>query len=231
MKVHYLQHVPFEDPGYIRTWLETNGHMFTGTAFYQSDFVLPAIDAIDALVIMGGPMGVYDETLYPWLKEEKAFITGCIRAGKKILGICLGAQLMAVCLGGTVKPASYKEIGWFPVTPEADRDTGNWLQQLFKNQPVVFHWHGDQFNLHGYDSLLETAANKKQAFVYTDQVIGLQFHLEVTASTMENMLYHGTSELVPDQYIQAATIINTRATDYIAHCNTIMAAILERWLA
>src|SRR5262245_15038627 len=117
MQIHYFQHVPFEGLGYIETWLKENGHDISVTRFYESSYQLPPVSAIDALIVMGGPMGVYDEDKYAWLRDEKAFIEDCIRAGKRLLGICLGAQLLSVCLGAAVGAAPNKEIGWFPVKP------------------------------------------------------------------------------------------------------------------
>jgi GMP synthase-like glutamine amidotransferase len=115
MNVHYFQHVSFESPGYILNWLTEKGHTVTATKFYEQDFSLPDLSSIDALIVMGGPMGVYDEHLYPWLRKEKGFIEDAIHAGKKVLGICLGGQLIATCLGAYVNTAPQKEIGWFSV--------------------------------------------------------------------------------------------------------------------
>jgi len=231
MRVHYLQHVPFEGPGYIETWLKDTGHSILATRFYEAGYRLPDANAIDALIIMGGPMGVYDEHEYPWLIEEKAFIEECIQSGKRVLGICLGAQLTAVCLGAEVHPAPNKEIGWFPVIPTPSCKTIPWLYDLFRDEPSVFHWHGDQFDIPpGCIDLLSSAANSNQAFYYNEKVIGLQFHLEVTPATMQLMLDHGAVELTDAQYIQTAATI-TAETNHIKGCNRIMQAILDSWLA
>ena len=112
MKVHYFQHVSFEGLGYIETWLNENKHSVSSTKFFEKNYVIPEINEIEALIVLGGPMSVYDESKYPWLHEEKIFIEDCILDGKKVLGICLGAQLMAVCLGSNVFTAKNKEIGY-----------------------------------------------------------------------------------------------------------------------
>ncbi len=116
MRAHYLQHVPFEGLGSIKSWLKKSGYEISNTQFFNSK-VLPSIDEIDLLVVMGGPMSVNDEAKYPWLVEEKKFIRNTIEAGKSVLGICLGAQLIASSMGVKVFSNSEKEIGWFPVEP------------------------------------------------------------------------------------------------------------------
>lgn len=98
-RIHYLQHVPFEGIGYIETWARENNYRLTATRFYQDD-TLPEISTVDWVVVLGGPMGVYDENKYPWLAKEKQWLKGAIDSGKIVIGICLGAQLIAEILGG-----------------------------------------------------------------------------------------------------------------------------------
>jgi len=231
MKTHYLQHVPFEGLGYIETWLRENNHTISFTRFYETNYHLPPVTEVDALIIMGGPMGVYDEKQYSWLHEEKQFIKDCILAGKKVLGICLGAQLMTACLGTKVSEAAYKEIGWFPVFPTEESKKLHWLYDLFKNNPVVFHWHGDRFEISGESlNLLSSEANKNQAFYYNKNTIGLQFHLEVTEETTRLMLENGDAELTEKLYIQSKTEIKN-GIKYIGQCNEIMSQILNNWIS
>ncbi|GAB3432455.1 type 1 glutamine amidotransferase [Niabella aquatica] len=230
MKVHYLQHVSFEGLGYIETWLKAHDHDITSTRFFEKSYHLPNVEEIEALIVMGGPMGVYDETKFPFLKEEKAFIKNCIREGKKILGICLGAQLLADCLGAKVNKAPYTEIGWFPVTPTAESRQISWFNELFKNTPTVFHWHGDRFEIpEGSINLLSSEANTNQAFYYSKKIIGLQFHLEVTQDTIMLMLKNGVSELQEGSYQQTTTLIQSGAKN-TRKCNEIMNNLLHQWL-
>lgn len=231
MKIHYLQHVPFEGLGFIGTWLNENNHEMSSTRFYETDYHFPESGEIDALIIMGGPMGVYDEHLYSWLYEEKQFIKDCIQADKKILGICLGSQLLSVCLGADVHPAENKEIGWFKVSPTEECKKIGWLYDLFKDEPVVFHWHGDQFEipLDGSFSFLESNANRNQAFYHNENMIGLQFHVEVTPETTAFMLKNGKNELMKSSYTQTETEIQ-KGLVHVRNCNRIMEAILENWL-
>ena len=114
MRLHFLQHVPFEDLAGIFSWVKEKGHSISGTLFFE-DNKLPGLDEFDWLIVLGGPMGVYEEDKYPWLGEEKKFIKDAISADKIILGICLGAQIIADVLGGKVYRNKVKEIGWYPV--------------------------------------------------------------------------------------------------------------------
>lgn len=138
MNAHYFKHVPFEDIGSIRSWLTTAGHTITCTPFFKSAN-LPALEKMDLLIVMGGPMSVNDEKRYPWLVPEKQFIHEMILSGKPVLGICLGAQLIAGAMGAKVYPDCVKEIGWFPVYGVSSGDPSVFR---FPQSVQVFHWHG-----------------------------------------------------------------------------------------
>src|SRR5262245_33196678 len=114
MRIHVLQHVRHEGPGHIQSWAKSRGHVLGRTRQCDRE-PLPALDAFDWLVVMGGPMSVHDEAIHPWLPGEKRLIDEAIGARKRVLGVCLGAQLVAQVLGGRVTRATQKEIGWFPV--------------------------------------------------------------------------------------------------------------------
>lgn len=232
MKVHYLQHVSFEGLGYIETWLTNAGHEISHTHFFEADYRLPPIAEFDALIVMGGPMGVYDENHYPWLHNEKMFIKQCIEQQKKVLGICLGAQLIVAALGGDVHKAPQTEIGWFPVTLTEGGNRLTWIRDLFKDNPIVFHWHGDQFEIPvgGMRNLLFSAANTNQAFLCGDDVIGLQFHLEVTTLSVEEMLHYGATELQPAPYVQSYAQIREGIHRNVTICNCMMSTLLGKWL-
>ncbi|WP_222164667.1 type 1 glutamine amidotransferase [Edaphocola aurantiacus] len=231
MNVHYLQHAPFEGLGYIETWLEEHQHKISATRLYETNHVLPDAAAIDALIILGGPMNVYEEDRYSWLSQEKALIKECIRSGKKVLGICLGAQLIAHCLGAKVVMADHKEIGWWPVLPDFDCNLVPWFDDLFRSKPTVFHWHGDQFVIpDGALDLLQSEANGHQAFMYNGtQVIGLQFHLELTKESLEQVLEHIPTDVTDNPFVQDKETILSKI-DHIGRSNAIMAVILEQWL-
>lgn len=229
MKIHILQHVPFEGPGHILKWASEHGIELSYTLFFETVYQLPEIDQIDAVIIMGGPMSVYDESQYQWLLPEKAFIRGCILAGKKILGICLGAQLASICLGAGVYSASHKEIGWQQVQAIAQHSAGNWLSKLFEESPAVFHWHGESFDIpQGARDLLVSAANNHQAYLYQDKVLALQFHLEATRETIADLLLHCSADLIPSAYVQSAEEIKARLSS-VPLINKLMEKILSRF--
>jgi len=201
MKIHVFLHTPFENPGYIELWAKENNHNLSYTKFYEK-FSLPNPDDFDWLVVMGGPMGVYDEDKYPWLKEEKSFIKQAVKNDKIILGICLGSQLIAEVLGAKVYPNKYKEIGWFKIKTTASAANSE-LFSFFPEEAVVFHWHGDTFDLPaGAVHLAESDVCKNQAFIFNRRVIGLQFHIEVTEKLLNDMLEGCNNELTNEKYIQ-----------------------------
>ncbi len=213
MRIHYLQHVPFEDPANIAIWAQEKGHHVTRSMLCK-DEPLPDVNDFDWLVIMGGPMGVYDESLHPWLVPEKQFIIAAIKANKIVLGICLGAQLVAEALGGRVTKNKVKEIGWFPVTldMEAHRFA---VFHKFPKQFMCFHWHGDTFELpKKCERIASTPACWNQAFQFGDRVFGLQFHLEFSVQTIERLICHLGHELQEaSPYIQSADEILKQATN------------------
>ena len=146
-------------------------------------------------------MGVYDEQEYPWLVAEKAFIRATIEAGKPVLGICLGAQLLADVLGARVSANKEKEIGWFPVT-RANFVPGG-LAGVLPERQTVFHWHGDTFGLPaGAVPLYASAGCSSQAFLSTDRVLALQFHLETTRESAPPLIDNCRHELVPGPWVQ-----------------------------
>jgi GMP synthase-like glutamine amidotransferase len=146
-------------------------------------------------VIMGGPMSVHDEREFSWLAHEKTLIEGSLKRGKGILGICLGAQLLASVLGARVYPAREKEIGWFPVRLRAEAHDlpgmASW-PDIF----TPFHWHGETFDLpSGATHLAETDLCPIQAFEYAGRSVGIQFHLEVTPDGVSDLIGYCRSDL------------------------------------
>jgi len=192
MKVHYLQHVSYEGVGLIQDWAETRSHELSGTMLFAEPSgasAMPDPEGVDLLVVMGGPMNVYEHDQYPWLLAEKAFIGACISAGKPVLGICLGAQLIADVLGGEVSRAPYEEIGWYPVElTEAARQLEVFAD--FPDRFTTLQWHGDTFSIPpGAIRAAFSEAVANQAFTFDDgRVIGLQFHLEETRETLGELI-------------------------------------------
>jgi GMP synthase-like glutamine amidotransferase len=206
MKVHVLQHASFEGPANIEAWARQRGFTLSKTFLFDQGFKLPAVNSFDLLVIMGGPMGVNEEQKFPWLKAEKKLIAETIAAKKKIVGICLGAQLVAQALGANVFPQKHKEIGWFPV------ETLNAVPPISEAIPsphLVFHWHGDTFDLPpGAHRFARSPVCENQAFLWSDLVLGLQFHLEVQPDNVRDFVVHGRKELVEGgPFVQRAETI------------------------
>ena len=224
MRAHYLQHVPFEGLGSIEHWLETAGFAITCTQFFHP-LTLPAVQEIDLLVVMGGPMSVNDEAAFPWLVAEKAFIREVIEAGRPVLGICLGAQLIASAMGARVYANPQKEIGWFPITGAASQDRSLFG---FPASMDVFHWHGETFDLPvGATLLAQSEACRHQAFQLGSSVIGLQFHLETTAESARQIVTHCRDELVPAAYIQTEQAILSTPNERYDAINRYMGEVLS----
>lgn len=206
LRIHYLQHVPFEGLGYIETWSKENGHVLSSTRFYE-DEVLPAPGEFDWLIVMGGPMSIDDEDQYSWLKSEKDFIRKAIDEGKVVIGICLGSQLIAKVLGASVFPNSKKEIGWFPVEL-TDNAVHSPVLKTFPKRQNVLHWHGDTFDIPpDAIHLMKSEVCENQAFLYNNRVLGLQFHLEATINTLRAMTDNCGDELVSGEFVQTGAEI------------------------
>lgn len=210
MNINYFQHVPFEGLGHIEAWATEKRHQLIVTRFFNND-PLPILSELDWLIIMGGPMSVHDTDVYPWLEAEKTFIKQAIEHGKTVLGICLGAQLIADVLGARVYPNPYKEIGWFPIE-KTSVATSTPFAKYLPERVEAFHWHGETFDLpDGAIHLARSEACEHQAFAYKQRVLGLQFHLEMTQASVKQLTTHCHEEIVKAPYIQTAeTILNTQ---------------------
>lgn len=196
MRVHYLQHVPYEGIGAIGDWARARGYALTRTEFFRPRHELPKPEDLDLLVVMGGPMNIYEEGRYPWLATEKSFMASVIDARKAVLGICLGAQLLADVLGGAVAKGEHREIGWYPVELT---EAGQALPVFagFPRSFPVLHWHGDTFAIPpGAAHAASSAACINQAFAYDGgRVAGLQFHLEETPDSLAELVENAGHEL------------------------------------
>lgn len=171
MKIHYIQHIEFETLGTIAEWIEIREHSLSNTLLYNNEN-FPGLDNFDLLIIMGGPMNIYEYEKYPWLREEKVFIEEAISAGKAVLGICLGAQLIADVLKAEVFNNNYKEIGWFPVFIVKQEISETFLLKNVPEEFTAFHWHGDTFSLpEGAKHLFASEACKNQGFIYRNTVL------------------------------------------------------------
>lgn len=158
--------------------LKKRGHELKVTRLYLGG-ELPHLEAVDWLIILGGDMGIHDEAEHPWLKGEKILIRDAVKSGTPVLGICLGAQLIAHALGARVEENPHPEIGWFPVTRKdqvSKTILGDTIPRVFE----AFHWHNDTFGIpDGARELGSSRACNNQGFVKGNYIVGLQFHPEV----------------------------------------------------
>lgn len=227
MKMFVLQHASFEGPAAIGAWAAVRGHGVRVVKVYEGA-ALPPVEAVDLLVVMGGPMGLGEQESLPWMKGELAFISQCLQEGKRVLGICLGAQMMAAALGARVYPSGKKEIGWFPVRKTPAGRLSPYLKSLPEGAKV-FHWHGDTFDLPaGAQHLLLSDAVKNQAFAWGPRALALQFHLEMTADTVRGMVDQCRSELVVSPHVQNEEAILDGTVSCTA-LGKILFQMLDRW--
>jgi GMP synthase-like glutamine amidotransferase len=229
MNIQYIQHVPFETPGQILVWAEEHGHSVTGSRVYAGEALgLPALEALDWLVVMGGPMSVGDEKAHPWLTVEKRFIEAALKKNKTILGICLGAQLLASVLGANVFRNRHREIGWFDV--KLNRDAATF--PVTRGLPRKFcplHWHGETFDIpRGAVNIAESKACTNQAFVYGGRAVGLQFHLEMTERGVSDLVENCRNEIETAPYIQKPETIKANISR-LRTTHTILDSLLDRF--
>lgn len=226
MRLLLLKHFSFDDASVILTCAQDRG---CAAEWFEppSGQPFPPLESFDLLVVLGGPMSVTEEDRHPWLVTEKAFLREAIERGKRVLGICLGAQMLAEALGGRVYRNGEKEIGWHPVRrTEARHPLLDGLPELFWS----FHWHGDTFDLpEGAVHLASSGACRNQAFAWGDRLLGLQFHLETTPECMKTMTERWAGELVPARWIEPAGAMlakTARCADSAAYLRRMLDRIL-----
>ena len=225
LRIHWLQHVAFEGLGSIERWATAKGHALSVTRLHAAD-PLPAVAGFDWLIVMGGPMGVRDEATFPWLANEKRLLREALAAGKTVLGICLGAQLLAEALGAEVHRNAHREIGWFPVRLQTGAEThpllGGWPAEV-----EVFHWHGDTFIVPpGAVLLARSAACTNQAFALGERVLGLQFHLETTPAAARALIENCAGDLAAGPFVQDGVTL-LASTGRFDRINALMQRVLE----
>ncbi|MBN2349019.1 MAG: type 1 glutamine amidotransferase [Bacteroidales bacterium] len=212
MNIHFILHESFEGPGCILDWARQKNFNISYTKVYENE-EFPDPESLDWLVIMGGTANAFDRAKFLWLQPEIVFINKCISQDKIILGICLGAQLLATSMGSRVYPGQQKEIGWFPVEFKVSEDEE--LNFLPAKQ-TVFHWHGDTFDIpeeavHIFSSEL----TPNQGFIYQNRVVALQFHLEVKPEDVQLMMAGAGQELTIGEYVQTKEVILKEDRFYI----------------
>jgi GMP synthase (glutamine-hydrolysing) len=196
MKLHVFQHVAFEGPGEIARWAHERDHTLAVTP-WQDGAGAPDLAEVDGLVVMGGPMNIYEHRAHPWLRVEKEFLARALENGRPVVGVCLGAQLLADVLGGRVYQNRVREIGWWPVRwRDAARTAPGW--DFLPPVSTPLHWHGDTFSLPpGAQWLAESDDCPHQAFAWGRLALGLQFHLEANADSLDALIKNCGDELTP----------------------------------
>ena len=220
-----IRHIAFEDLGGFEQPLRDAGY-----AIRYADMGVDSVSDFgdpDLAVVLGGPIGAYEDDLYPYLTDEIAFIEARLKAGRATLGICLGAQLMARALGARVYPGPAKEIGWKKLSLRAD---GEQPLGAFAALPVL-HWHGDTFDLpSGAQNLASTDACAQQAFRFGRHSLAFQFHPEAQAQGFERWLIGHTGEIAATPGVSVPAL-RADTAQYAAVALTAGRAVLSDWLS
>ncbi len=220
-----VKHIGIEGPGIIADFFGNTSWQTETIELYKGSRLPEVISRIEALIILGGPMNVHEEDKFPFLRTEDAFIKQAIKKEVPILGICLGAQLIAKACGGKVKQAEHSEIGWHKVglTEQGRQDA---LFRNINNELDAFQWHNDTFQLPGKATLLATSGLcKNQAFRLGKNAYGLQFHFEVTPEMVESWIKKYLHSNDPDKIIYSKDLlIDTYKKErmFIRQANTIL---------
>ena len=229
MRIHCLLHSNLGGETYLPTWAAERGHKWTPILVPAAP-ALPVLEDLDCLVLLGGPMSAWEEDKHPWLTAEKRLLEAAIEAGKPVLGICLGAQLLADVLGASTYAGDHKEIGWHRVESTAGsryHPVGAALPDAFE----TFLWHGDSFDIpDGAAHIARSAAFECQAFAW-NQVLALQFHLEVRPDWVERITARDAGDLVPSRFVQSREAVLGKPEGIYRTNNAIMERLLDRWLA
>jgi GMP synthase-like glutamine amidotransferase len=225
VRAQVLKHVDYEGLGSIEAWLSSSSAQISITELYR-ETRLPRLVDFDWLVVMGGPMSVNDSHLHPWLAPERELIAAAISSGKVVLGICLGAQLIASALGAEVYANREPEVGWHEIELLGAGPAAYALAGLPRSL-AAFHWHEDTFDLPPKASRLARSRGcENQAFAVGRRVLGLQFHLEVTPETAGALIENSQLHAKPGAFIQSPSDMLSDKSRF-AVVNRAMAAVLE----
>jgi GMP synthase-like glutamine amidotransferase len=227
MKVHWFQHVEFEGLGLIEAWLRARGHEISVTRWWAGEKAGADAAECEWLIVMGGPMNIYQHRDHPWLVAEKAAIAAAVARGARVLGVCLGAQLIADVLGGKVMQNAEREIGWWAVRA-VDASLAEDERYAFPSEVCVLHWHGDTFTLPpGARRLAASEGCAQQAFAVGERVLALQFHLEMGAGAVGEIVKACAGELAGGgRWVQSAAMIEAGAYKHAQDASRLLAKLL-----
>lgn len=227
-RVCALIHADPETPGLIAESLARRGIEIETVRGYAGESIPKDVKGRDALLVMGGPMGVYEQDRYPFLRDEIHLIRQALQAGRPVLGVCLGSQLLAAGLGAKVAPAR-KEIGWFPVTL-SDAAASDPLWRGVDRTFIPFHWHGDAFEIpSGAVSLASSEITPIQAFRHGTNAYGLLFHLELDEVMLRGMLDHFGDDL-PGAGTDRGQVLSG-APGAVRAMSRVGTVVFDRWAA
>ncbi len=227
-RLHILQHVPYEGPGHVVDWALRRGIQVARTRVDLKEEI-PSLEDFDALVVLGGPMSIHDHRGHPWLVRERAYIEHALQERVPTLGICLGAQLIAHALGAEVRENAHREIGWHKVHRTLDAAK----HPSFRDLPDTFealHWHTETFAVpDGATALAASEACSDQAFALDNDVLALQFHLELSPKQLEGLIHACPDDLVEGAYVQDPDqMLSDPARFERAH--DLLERVLDGWL-
>ncbi|GFK93964.1 GMP synthase [glutamine-hydrolyzing] [Fundidesulfovibrio magnetotacticus] len=226
MRIATIEHVPFEGPANIAVWASSRGHHLDRRLLHAGH-ALPEPGEFDLLAVMGGPMSVHDELEFPWLADEKRCVKQAVARGRSVLGVCLGAQLLAEVLGGHVTKNAQREIGWHPLSA-SPWAAASPLMRGIPARFTGFHWHGETFSLpKGATLLAASEACAHQAFGVGGKLAGLQFHFETTAESMEALIAHCGDEMDPGPFTQDADTLRRLAPSHLPELEAMLFTLLD----
>lgn len=225
MLITCLQHSDFESPGCLVDWARQRVHGFRMIRLHKGESLPDAAQLSDWLVVLGGPMGVYEESRYPWLKDEKAYIRLSILGGRTVIGICLGAQLIAHVLGAHISRNQHAELGWMPIITTLEA-RGRF--PLLPPSMYALCWHNDTFDIPPQGTVFGSSeACRNQGFFVGDRVLGLQFHLEWSPHDIKRLVDNSADEFsARGKYIQSPSDV-LAGVEWAQRANTLMVGILD----
>lgn len=222
--LHILQHHRCEGSGAIADWAASRGCSLAATHLYLGE-PLPDPATVDFLVVMGGPMNIYQDRDHPWLRAERAFIETHIASGRPAVGVCLGSQFLADALGGRVTQNAKIEIGWLPVEFTAEARA---RLPFLPPSLEAMHWHGDTFELPpGALRLARSAGCANQGFIYDGRVLALQFHPEMTREGLSDLVAEFGNELEPAEFVQTGGAILAAKDAAFSTANALLHELLD----